>query len=205
MSLFIAFEGGEGSGKSYQSRHLWRRLLGNNIPAALAVDPGGTELGNAIRRILKNKKYPISAEAELFLFSASRAQLVREIIKPELERGRVVICDRYSDSTLVYQGFARGLDLGLIEIINGISTSGISPDLVIFLDLPVEEGIKRKKCPHNDRFDSEEKTFHERVRSGFLELAKKYPAKWLVVDATLSRKKIASIIWQRVSLYLLQA
>ncbi len=202
MSLFISFEGGEGSGKSYQSKLLLRRLTQNGIPAVHTFEPGGTALGNSIRRLLKDKKYSISAEAELFLFSASRAQLIHEIVLPSLQAGKVVICDRFSDSTTVYQGFARGLDLKYIDAINKISTRGISPDLTIFLDLPVEEGISRKKNPQNDRFDSEESAFHNRVRRGFLQLAGENPHKWLVIDAAQSRKQIASIIWQRVSAYL---
>ncbi|HJX03370.1 MAG TPA: dTMP kinase [Dehalococcoidia bacterium] len=202
MSLFISFEGGEGSGKSYQSKLLLRRLTQNGIPAVHTFEPGGTALGNSIRRLLKDKKYSISAEAELFLFSASRAQLIHEIVLPSLQAGKVVICDRFSDSTTVYQGFARGLDLKYIDAINKISTRGISPDLTIFLDLPVEEGINRKKNPQNDRFDSEEIAFHSRVRCGFLRLAGENPHKWLVIDAAQSRKQIASIIWQRVSAYL---
>jgi dTMP kinase len=202
MSLFISFEGGEGSGKSYQSKLLLRRLMQHGIPAVLTFDPGGTALGNSIRRLLKDRKYCISAEAELFLFSASRAQLIHEIVLPSLQAGKVVICDRFSDSTTVYQGFARGLDLKHINAINNISTRGISPDLTIFLDLPVEVGIRRKKNPQNDRFDSEEIAFHNRVRSGFLQLAGENPHKWLVIDASQSRKEIASLIWQRVSAYL---
>ena len=189
MSLFISFEGGEGSGKSYQSKLLLRRLTQNGISAVHTFEPGGTALGNSIRRLLKDKKYSISAEAELFLFSASRAQLIHEIVLPSLQAGKVVICDRFSDSTTVYQGFARGLDLKYIDAINKISTRGISPDLTIFLDLPVEEGISRKKNPQNDRFDSEEIAFHNRVRRGFLQLAGENPHKWVVIDAGQARKK----------------
>lgn len=198
MSLFITFEGGEGCGKSFQSRFLYRKLIQTKTPAILTYEPGGTPLGNHIRVLLKKRKYDMSPIAELFLFLASRAQLTNDVIIPALRQDKVVICDRYADSTVVYQGFARGLDLHSINLLNQISTQGLHPDMTILLDMPVEEGLRRKKGKLSDRFDSEDMVFHRKVREGFLTLAKQNDRNWLIVDARLSRNKIAAIIWEKV-------
>ena len=200
MSLFITFEGGEGSGKSVQAKALYRRLLRMNIPAMLTHEPGVTTLGRKITRWLKwGKDMGISPRAELMLFNASRAQLVEEVIRPSLKNDRVVICDRYADSTTAYQSYGRGLDLEMVEAVNESAMQGIKPALTVLLDLPVEAGLARKKGSKPDRFEQEAIDFHQRVRQGYLTMAKKEPDRWLVVDATQSRGKIAAIIWQRVS------
>lgn len=199
MSLFITFEGGEGCGKSTQSKALWRRLHQQNIPAMLTHEPGGTALGNKIRRVLKEKGgSPISSEAELLLFAASRAQLVTEVIQPALQEGKIVICDRFSYSTLVYQGYGRGLNLPTIEMVNNLATQKLQPDIVILLDLPSEQGLARKRNL-KDRFELEELSFHRRVRERYLKLAAAEPDRWLVIDATLPKRKISEIVWERVS------
>jgi dTMP kinase len=201
MGLFITLEGGEGCGKSTQSKLLYRRLQKLAIPALLIHEPGVTALGKKIARILKwsdNRNMNISPTAELLLFNASRAQLLTEIIKPDLAKGEVIICDRYADSTTAYQGYGRGLDLKMVAAANKTGTEGVTPDLTVLLDIPVEEGLKRKKDKKSDRFEIENVSFHRRVREGYLKMAKAEPKRWLVVDATKSKEEIAGIIWPRV-------
>ena len=200
MSLFITFEGGEGCGKSTQSRRLFRRLQKLAIPARLVHEPGVTILGNKIRHLLKwSKGLKILPVAELLLFNAARAELVDEAIKPALKNETVVICDRYVDSTTAYQGYGRGMDPGVVSAANRIGTQGLVPDLVILMDIPVEEGLARKNNEQPDRFQKERLSFHRRVREGYLKLAAAEPGRWLVTDATGSREEIANTIWQRVS------
>ncbi len=200
MSLFFTFEGGEGSVKSVQARALYRKLCRLAIPAILTHEPGVTSLGRKIAHWLKwGKDMGISPMAELMLFNASRAQLVNEVIKPNLRSGKMVICDRYADSTTAYQSYGRGLDLALVKAVNEAAIQGVRPDLTILLDLPVEKGLARKKGNKPDRFEQEDIAFHRRVRQGYLELAKAEPDRWLVVDAAQSKDKIAEIIWQKVS------
>ena len=197
--LFIAFEGGEGCGKSTQAKILLRKLHQQNIPAILVHEPGGTALGNEIRKLLKRKQgYPIAPEAELFLFGASRAQLVSELIRPALEEEKVVICDRFADSTIVYQGYGRELNLSIVATINNLATQNLGPDLTILLDIPPGQGLARKQGPR-DRFESEELAFHCRVREGYLKIAASEPSRWLVIDATLPKRKIAEAVWERVN------
>ncbi|MFO7712762.1 MAG: dTMP kinase [Dehalococcoidia bacterium] len=199
MGLFITFEGGEGSGKSTQARLLHKRLERNHVQAVLTREPGGTSLGDEIRRLLKKKRdSAVAPEAELFLFAASRAQLVADLIRPALDRNAVVICDRFTYSTVVYQGFGRGLDLPAVNTVNKMATGGIEPDLVILLDMPPEQGLGRKSSS-DDRFESESLSFHRRIRDGYLEMAAAVPDRWLLVDASLTRSQIATIVWDRVS------
>jgi dTMP kinase len=201
MSLFITFEGWEGCGKSSQARALYNRLLKLGIPALLTHEPGGTPLGNSLRRWLKGKG-DIEPKTELLLFNASRAHLVSRVILPTLQDGVVVISDRFADSTVAYQGYGRGLALDLIAAINKIGTQGLRPDLTVLLDLPVEQGLARKRS--NDRFEREDLAFHRRVRQGYLELVKREPERWLVIDATLPKREVGHLTWGRLEL-LLQA
>ncbi|MCK4362939.1 MAG: dTMP kinase [Dehalococcoidia bacterium] len=200
MSLFITFEGGEGSGKSTQARALHQRLSSMGIPALLTHEPGGTPLGHEIRRRLKgdraNDKVDVDPLTELLLFNASRAQLLSEVIRPALKSGTVVICDRFFHSTIAYQGYGRGLDLDIIEAANNIATQGLRPDLVVLLDIPVEPGLSRKKL--KDRFEREELAFHQRVRQGYLEMAKKDPQRWLLVDGSIPKMETERRIWEEV-------
>jgi dTMP kinase len=197
--LFITFEGGEGCGKSTQSRLLLKTLERRNVPAILTHEPGGTALGDELRESLKRRGgSSISPEAELFLFAAARAQLVAEVIHPALEEGKVVICDRFSHSTLVYQGYGRGLDLTIVETVNNTAIQNLRPDLTIFLDISPEQGLARKRSV-KDRFELEDLSFHRRVRKGYLKTAAAEPNRWLVIDASLPEGKIADIIWDRVS------
>jgi dTMP kinase len=197
--LFIVFEGAEGCGKSTQARALYKHVLRSGISVTLTHEPGGTPLGKKMRHFLKRaREVHISPLAELFLFAASRAQLVTERIRPSLEKGTIVICDRYTHSTIAYQGYGRGLDFNSIQAMNTIATQGLKPDLTILLDISVQSGLARKKTAKQDRFENEEIAFHERVRKGYLEMAAADPQCWLVVDAALPKKEVERIIWERV-------
>ena len=203
MGILITFEGGEGSGKSYQAKIFYKRLKEMAIPAILTHEPGGTPVGDKITRILKwGKSEYLSPLTELMLFNSSRAHLIDKIIKPNLYGGKIVICDRFTDSTVAYQGYGRGLDLSIVNMINNTASCGIKPKLTVLLDLPVENGLKRKSKTKPDRFHMEDLEFHMKVRRGFLELVEREPDRWLVIDALQSRVKIANIIWQKASRYL---
>jgi dTMP kinase len=200
MPLFITFEGGEGSGKSTQARLLHQRLLKLAIPAVLTSEPGGTPFGKRLGHWLKwGDTRKITPVTELLLFNAARAQSVAEIIIPALKEGKTVISDRYADSTTVYQGYGRELDLEMVTRINQAATQGLKPDLTVLLNLPVADGLKRKKSGKPDRFEQEELAFHRRVMEGYLKLAASEPERWLVIDAAQSKEQIAGIIWQKVS------
>jgi dTMP kinase len=199
LGLFITFEGGEGCGKSTQSRLLLKRLEQQNIPVVLTHEPGGTALSNEIRKALKRKRDSlVSPQVELFLLAASRAQLVAEVIRPALQEGKVVICDRFTHSTLVYQGYGRGLDLAVIKMVNNMATGKLTPDLIILLDISPEQGLARKQSL-KDRFELEDLSFHRRIREGYLKMAEAEPDHWLVIDASLPKGKVAGIVWDRVS------
>jgi dTMP kinase len=190
----------EGCGKSTQSRRLYRRLTRLDVPALLTHEPGVTQLGKRITRLLKwSGEMKISPLAELLLFNASRAQLVHEVIRPALAEGRVVVCDRYADSTTAYQGYGRGLDMATVKAVNETGTGGLRPDLTILLDMPGDSGLARKGNDKIDRFHGETAAFHRRVREGYLKLAGEEPGRWLVIDAEKNKEEIAGIIWQRVS------
>ncbi|MEE8472910.1 MAG: dTMP kinase [Dehalococcoidia bacterium] len=198
MGKFIVFEGGDGSGKSTQARSLYRMLVRRGVPALLTHEPGGTDTGQRIRRLVKGGR-EINPVSELLLFAASRGQLVGEVIRPALSRGVVVISDRYADSTRAYQGYGRGLDMATIEAINDMATGGLNPDLTILLDMGAEGGLARKGPAPSDRFEREEAGFHRRVREGYLKLARADPGRWLVLDATLPKRKVTEAIWEGVS------
>ena len=216
MALFVTFEGGEGSGKTVQARALHRRLSRRGIPAILLHEPGGTLLGDRISRWLRwARDMRLSPLSELFLFNASRAQLVADVIRPNLADvtrplvadvvrpnladGTVVVCDRYTDSTLAYQGYGRGLDLAMVRRINRAATGGVAPDLTVLLDIPVEQAFARKAGGGLDRFETEDVAFHQRVRRGYLEMSAADPERWLVVDGLLSRRRIGDAVWRSVS------
>jgi dTMP kinase len=199
LGLFITFEGGEGCGKSYQAKLIYQKLLNMGVSTELAYEPGGTILGNEVRRLLKKKRDgTILPEAELFLFAACRFQLICEVIQPALQKGKVVICDRFVDSTVAYQGYGRGLDFVIINEVNKIATCGINPDITILLDISAEKGLSRKGNK-NDRFEATGLYFHHNVRDGYLKLAASDPDRWVVIDAELSKREISKIIWDKVS------
>lgn len=194
--LFIVFEGGEGSGKSTQAKALRDQLNRLDFPVVLTHEPGGTLLGNKLRRWLKWGR-GVTLQTELLLFLAARSQLVTKIIRPALEKGSIVICDRFDASTYAYQGFGRGMDLIFIHNLNSFVTDGLQPDLVILLDLAAEQGLARKRLKL-DCFEREEFVFHNKVREGYLQIASADPEHWMVVDASLPENKVREKIWERV-------
>jgi dTMP kinase len=200
MALFITFEGGEGCGKSVQARVLYRRLKQLAIPALMTREPGGTLLGQKLRRWLKwTRDSGVSPLSELLLFNAARSQLVSEVLKPNMDKGKTVICDRYADSTTAYQSYGRGLAREMVIAINNAATGGLTPDLTVLLDISPEAGLARKSSQRQDRFEQEAIAFHRRVREGYLRLAEAETRRFLVIDATKDKEEIAAIIWQRVS------
>lgn len=191
--MFITFEGIEGCGKTTQARMAGDYLRKKQIPLLMTEEPGGAPLGKHIRKLLLNQgAFRIDAKAELLLFAAARAQHVQEVILPALAAGQVVLCDRFSDATLAYQGFGRGLDLEFIQSLNEFCTAALRPDLTVLFDLPVETGLERairriahiRGAPREDRFEREEKVFHEKIRNGYLRLAEEDPERFRVIDAT---------------------
>ena len=203
----ITFEGPEGGGKSTQAAMLIARLEERGIEIIYTREPGGTKLGEAIRGILQ---YDAAGEdpcpeSEVLLFEASRAQLVRKVIQPALARGAWVVCDRFFDSTTAYQGFGRGFSVELIETINCFAIGDTMPDMTILLDVNISLGMQRcakrqagKKIKY-DRIESEALEFHEKVRQGYLELARRHPERFRKVDAMRHAEPIAADIWKLVS------
>ncbi len=195
--IFITLEGGEGAGKTTQAELLRRRLERLDPKVVVTREPGGTSLSEKLRDIVFRPG--LAPETELFLILAARAHLVVEVIRPALERGETVICDRYSDSTLAYQGYGRGLDIEAVAAADKLATGGLRPDLSILLELPVEVGLARKTADAEwDSIGQEGREFHERVHAGFGQLVAKEPGRWLVVDATLPAEAVGERIWERV-------
>lgn len=185
---FITFEGSEGVGKTTQIQLLRDHLLGRGYDVVVTREPGGTVLGEKLRELIKYFSAPegIAPEAELLMFGASRAQHVRRIIEPHLQRGGIVLCDRFADSTTVYQGMARGLDPDFIEAMHRFTIGNCRPDITLLLDLDVPTGhqrIGKRPRRQDDRFENESRRFHESVRQGFLALAAREPERVVVIDA----------------------
>ena len=182
---FISFEGIEGSGKSTQSKLLAAHLRSKGHNVIETAEPGGTRIGNKIRKLLLEPKNHMDPLAELLLYYSARAQHVREIIYPSLLRNAIVITDRFTDSTVAYQGYARGIDLSVIDTLNEIVVPDMKPYLTILLDMDVEEGLRRNRdAEKEDRFELEAVEFHQRVRSGFHQIAKEEPERFRIVDAS---------------------
>jgi len=203
--LFITFEGLDKVGKSTQVENLVKRLESRKMRVTLVREPGSTEISEQIRNILldKNNAGKISPMTELLLYNAARAQLVDDIIRPALKRGEIVISDRFYDSTTAYQGYGRGLNIELINSINMAATGNLAPDLTILMSVgPLKETINNhsrfQADPSDDRLERESLEFRERVRVGFLEIAKKEPDRFLVVDAEKSIENVAAKIAERV-------
>ncbi len=194
----IVFEGPEGAGKSTQIERLTRRLRDAEVPVTATREPGGTATGDAIRDILLHADLAIEPLVEFLLYSASRAQHVRERIRPALERGEVVVSDRFAGASVAYQGYGRGLDLEFIEALNRRATDGLEPDLTILLDLDPAEGLRRVGARGaHDRLERAGLAFHQRVREGFLTQAR-HSASWLVLDASQDPDRTAAAVWEAV-------
>jgi len=203
--LFITFEGVDGSGKTTQIRKLRDSLETQGIAVDLIREPGGTAIGEQIRNLLLDKSNgEMSSETELLLYEAARSQIVRERILPSLKAGRVVICDRFFDSTTAYQGYGRGLDLGDIERLNRWATGGLEPDLTFFLDLPVKDAMRRMegRLIDSDRLEEEGYEFLSRVRDGYLEILARN-SRMVLLDATTPidsiYKQIQSKVWEVIN------
>ena len=204
--MFITFEGIEGCGKSTQAKRLVNRLRELAVPLVFTLEPGGTTVGQKIRRILlDSRNQHLSPLAELLLYAADRAQHVEEVIKPALEQEKWVLCDRFFDATTVYQGYARGLDMKLIVTLNEKASPGIRPDITFLIDCAVEVGLKRALKRNKiqfqegqDRFEREKKDFHEAVREGYLNMAMEDPERFVVVDGTLKEDELEEIIFKHV-------
>jgi dTMP kinase len=225
LALFIAFEGGDGSGKTTQAGLLFNRLCREKRSIRLLAEPGGTALGDYVRDLFvlprelpvggrlkyiltsarKGPQIPfdvlvqMTPETELFLFSAARAQLVSEEIRPSLQKGISVICVRYVYSTLAYQGFGRGMDLDFVRRVCQAATGGLLPDMVFLLDIDPAQALRRKGGSEEaSRFEAEELGFHQRIREGYLQLAREDPGRWTVLDASRPKRKIAEDVHSAV-------
>lgn len=186
----IAFEGIDGSGKSTQARLLADRI--GEAKAVLTSEPGATPLGTGLRRILLDPQLPaVSARAEALLMAADRAEHVRDVIAPALVEGRWVVCDRYSGSTLAYQGYGRGLELEALRLLLTFATEGVDADMNVLIDVPLEVALSRMKSEESDRLERLDRAFHERVREGYLAIAATDPY-WVVVDGTGTVEEVAS-------------
>ena len=200
---FISFEGGEGAGKTTQAELLRRRLEKHNLPALLVREPGTTQLGEQVRNIIKSRDNVPAADALLFM--AARAQLMNDIIVPSLNAGTTVICDRFSDSTIAYQGYGGKLNLDRLKHANELATNEVVPDLTILLDIPPETGLNRREVEDQSngetqrRFEELPIRFHRNVRRGYRELANREPSRWVELDATRNPNEVAKDVWQHAS------
>ena len=208
MGKLITFEGIEGCGKSTQVAKVKTALISEQIPVTATEEPGGSGIGKTIRTVLLNKtSLAISAEAELFLFMADRAQHIQEVILPALGEDRIVLCDRFADATIAYQGFGRGLDITMIEVLNRYACGELKPDLTFLLDIPVEVGLgramdrisRKKDTEREDRFESEAMDFHRRVREGYLSLARREPSRFRIIDGLKPIEDIHAEIWAEIA------
>ena len=197
MAPFVVFEGIDGSGKTTQIDILRRTLISNGHNPVVTLEPGGTPLGEAARPWLKSLGN-LTPLTELLLFNAVRAEHVTKVIQPALDAGRIVLCDRFTASTMAYQACGRGLDAKIVGELNRLATGGLQPSLTIFLDLPVEAAQSRKDTGALDNFESQKWEFHQRVRRGYQDMAASNPKTWITLDATLPKDTIAENIWPRL-------
>ena len=194
---FISFEGPEGSGKSTQAARLAARLRERGADVTLTREPGGTELGRQIRTWLLHRDQAMGREAEFLLYSADRAEHLRMVVRPALERGGFVISDRFVDSSYAYQGYGRGLDLDWLRAVSAGILGDVRPGLTFLLDLPPEEGLAR--LAGRDRLEGESLEFHRRVRAGYRELAARDPERWIVLDALRPPEALQSVVLEEVT------
>lgn len=200
---FISFEGGEGAGKTTQADLLRQRLESSNIPVLLVREPGTTQLGEQVRNIIKSRNNVPAADALLFM--AARAQLMNDIIVPNLRKGTTVVCDRFSDSTIAYQGYGGSLNLDRLKHANELATNEVVPDLTILLDVPPETGLNRRDVADKStgetqrRFEELPIRFHRNVQRGYSELANHEPNRWIRIDGSRDPKEVAQDVWQHVS------
>lgn len=199
MSLFITFEGPEGSGKTTQARLLVEYLRARGYPVLYTREPGGTEISEQIRHvILSTRNKAMQSEAEVLLFSAARAQIVAELIRPALAGGKIVICDRYADSTMAYQGYGLGLDLDALRAITRFATGGLVPERTFYVDVPVEVGLARRQRGEMNRLDQKEVAYHTRVRNGYLALIQAEPHRFIVIDGSQTIEQVQQEIRTRM-------
>jgi dTMP kinase len=199
--MFITLEGPEGSGKSSQLPALAEFLHQQGRAVLTTREPGGTPIGEQVRSVIMNlKNTGMDPRSEILLFCAARAQLVEEVIRPTLKRGEIVLSDRYADATLAYQGYGHGLSLVVLRQLLNFATGGLWPDLTLLMDLPSEEGLRRKRSSGGEwnRLDAYELAFHQRVRRGYLELARQEPDRWCTIDATLPPEMVQLALRQAV-------
>lgn len=198
--LFVTFEGGEGSGKSTQVARLAARLRASGLDPLVTREPGGTPVGEGIRALLLDHERRPAPLTEALLMVAARAQLAATVLRPALAAGRIVLCDRYGDSTLAYQGGGRGLDHAMLAGWNREATGGLVPALTLLFDLPVATGLERRHTAAGaaNRLDREPAEFHERVRARYLELATAEPERWRVLDAAVGADELESRVWEAV-------
>ncbi|MBQ6509873.1 MAG: dTMP kinase [Flexilinea sp.] len=191
--MFITFEGPDGSGKTTQIRQLIPVLQEKGLDIVQTREPGGTYIGDQIRSVIMNmKNKSMHPRAEILLFCASRAQLVEELIRPSLAEGKLVLCDRYADSTMAYQGYGHGLDRDALSQLLNFATGGLKPDLTLLFDISAEAGLRRRLANHEEwnRMDDYALQFHERVRSGYLAMAAAEPERWTVINADRTPEEI---------------
>ena len=206
--MFVTVEGVEGAGKSTLLNLLARELERRGIAFLRTREPGGCGLGASLRPLLLDVSSRLDSRAELFLFLADRAQHVAETIRPALERGEWVLCDRYADSTIAYQGYGRGMDIDRLQTLNDYATKGLWPDRTLLLDLPVETGLDRARTRNGreglsaseGRFEAEEQAFHQRIREGFLARAERWPERFCVLDARLSPEELLACALEALGL-----
>ena len=195
--LFLTLDGAEGGGKTTQLARLHARLEAEGFATVRTREPGGDAVGEKVRELLLSTE--MTSEAEFLLFAAARAQNVAQIIRPALHAGKIVLCDRFTDSSIAYQGVARGLPLETIRTVNAFATKGLIPDRTFWLDLPAELGLARRHALETNRLDHESLEFHKKVRNGFLDAARREPNRIVVIDASQSLDTVADELWAAVA------